>query len=358
MVHRGYFIITDITGYTAYLTKSELDHAQEILKSLFEAQIDNIQPPLVVSNFQGDAILSYVPEESFVQNQILIELVEDIYFAFSRKRELMQFNTTCSCNACKNISGLDLKIFVHYGDYLLQQIAEKEELVGSDVILTHRMMKNKVIEQTGIRAYALFTEAAAESLDLDTFCPDLKLYKDNYEHVGEVNMFVHSLKSQWEKEKEKIRNVVTKDEAWVSFEIEINAPPAVVWDYLTEIDIKSKMLGFSIGGRTDDLGGRIGVESSFHCAHGDLEFRYKVLDWKAFEYFTCYESGPNGLIFDNTYHFTPTENGTLFANYVRIPETGPVEESQELMQNIWNQAFPNIKPFIEQASSQSAPQTD
>ena len=355
MVQKGYFIITDISGYTAYLTKSELDHAQEILKSLFDAQLENIKPPLVVSNFQGDAILSYVPEDSFLQNQILIELIEDIYFGFSRKLELMQFNTSCTCNACKNISGLDLKIFVHYGDFMLQQVAEKEELVGSDVILAHRMMKNKVIEQTGIQAYALFTEKAAESLELGTLCPALRPYQDNYEHVGEVNMFVHCLKTQWGKEKEKTRNVVTKEEAWVSFEIEINAPPAVVWDYLTKSDMKLKMLGFSVGGRTDDLGGRIGVDSSFHCAHGDLEFRYKVLDWKAFEYFTCYETGPNDLIYDNTYHFSPTETGTLFANYVRIPESGPIEESQETMQNIWDQAFPNIKPFIEQAYSESTP---
>lgn len=355
MVQKGYFIITDITGYTAYLTKSELDHAQEILKSLFDAQVENIKPPLVISNVQGDAILSYAPEDSFLQPQTLLELIEDIYFSFSRKRELMQFNTTCTCNACKNIAGLDLKIVVHYGDYILQQLADREELVGSDVILAHRMMKNQVIEHTGIHAYALFTEKAAESLELGTFCTDLKPYKDDYEHVGEVNMLVNCLKTQCEREKEKTRNVVTKEEAWGSIEVEIDAPPAVVWDYLTKIDIKLQMLGFSEGGRTDELGGRVGVESSFHCAHGDLEFRYRVMDWKAFEYFTCYESGPQGLVYDNTYHCTPTETGTLFANYVRLPESGPVEETQELMQSIWNQAFPNLKPFIEQAISQSAP---
>ena len=71
MVQKGYFIITDITGYTAYLTKSELDHAHEILKSLFDAQIENIKPPLVVSNFQGDAILSYAPEDIFLQKQTI-----------------------------------------------------------------------------------------------------------------------------------------------------------------------------------------------------------------------------------------------------------------------------------------------
>jgi hypothetical protein len=292
-----------------------------------------------------------VPEDGFLQKQTLIELIEEIYFAFTRTRELMKFNTSCICKACKNIPSLDLKIFIHYGDYMLQKMAGREELMGSDVILAHRMMKNQVAEQTGIRAYALFTEKAAAALELDTFCTELKSYTDSYEHVGEVNMLVHCLKTQWEKEQEKTRNVVTKEEAWVGFEIEIDVPSSFVWYYLTLIDIKLQMLGFSEGGRTDDLGGRIREESSFHCAHGDLEFRYKVVDWNPFKYFTCYETGPNGVVYDNTYHLIPTETGTLFANYVRTPESGPIEETQALMQNIWDQAFPKLKPFMEQAFS-------
>ena len=72
MIKNGFFIITDINGYTAYLSKSELDHAHEILLSLYEAQISAIEPPLVISNFQGDAILIYVPEDTFLQKQILL----------------------------------------------------------------------------------------------------------------------------------------------------------------------------------------------------------------------------------------------------------------------------------------------
>ncbi|HSH03150.1 MAG TPA: DUF2652 domain-containing protein [Anaerolineae bacterium] len=351
MIKKGYFIITDISGYTAYLTQSELDHAYEILQSLYDAQIEMITPPMVISNFQGDAILSYIPEETFMQKQMVLEIVEKIYFAFTRKRELMAFNTNCTCNACKNINQLDLKIFIHYGQYLLQNLAGRQELVGSDVILAHRMMKNSVIEQTNIHAYALFTEMAANSLQLAQLCPDLKHYQDNYEHIGNVDMLVHCLQTEWKKEKAKSRNVVTKEEAWVSFEIDIDAPPAIVWDYLTKIDVKLEMLGFSEGGRTDDLGGRIGEESSFHCAHGEIEFRYQVIDWKPFEYFTCYETGPTGVVYDNTYHLFSTETGTILANYVRLPISGPesgsIEESQQVLQGIWNHAFPLVKPFIE-----------
>jgi len=53
---QGFFINTDISGYTEYLTGSELDHAHEILQSLFDAQLANIKFPLQISGFRGDAI--------------------------------------------------------------------------------------------------------------------------------------------------------------------------------------------------------------------------------------------------------------------------------------------------------------
>jgi hypothetical protein len=61
------------------------------------------------------------------------------------------------------------------------------------------MMKNKVVEQTGLAAYALFTKTAADSLDLEAMGDDLIVYQDSYEHVGTVDMYVHNLKAQWEK---------------------------------------------------------------------------------------------------------------------------------------------------------------
>jgi len=32
MAKKGYFILTDISGYTEFLTRSELDHAQDALR--------------------------------------------------------------------------------------------------------------------------------------------------------------------------------------------------------------------------------------------------------------------------------------------------------------------------------------
>jgi hypothetical protein len=108
MAQKGYFILTDISGYTEYLTESELEHAHETLQSLFDAQLANIKFPLKISGFRGDAIFIYTPEACFVNPQSFLETLENLYIVFAETLRQMQFNTTCQCRACKNIGKLDL----------------------------------------------------------------------------------------------------------------------------------------------------------------------------------------------------------------------------------------------------------
>src|SRR5258708_14030178 len=209
MASEGFFIITDISGYTEYLTRSELDHANEILQGLFEAKLAKIKHPLISSGFGGDAIFMYVPGTNFVQAQSLLESIENLYVVFARTLEQMQYRTTCRCRACSNMSILDLKMCIHYGEYLVQKLGDREELLGADVIVPHRMLKNSVTEKTGVRSYAIFTAAAAEVLDLTTMCANLEEHTETYEHLGEVRMFVYDLRPIWEKAKIRKEMVIS-----------------------------------------------------------------------------------------------------------------------------------------------------
>src|SRR5881275_2406729 len=108
MKQQGYLIITDISGYTGFLTQAELEHAHDILDNLFKTLLANINPPLMVSKLEGDAIFAFSPSGSFIQGQTLLESIENIYFAFGTALENMRINTTCTCTACRNIPSLDL----------------------------------------------------------------------------------------------------------------------------------------------------------------------------------------------------------------------------------------------------------
>ncbi|HXQ32739.1 MAG TPA: hypothetical protein VN843_01835, partial [Anaerolineales bacterium] len=76
MANKGYFILTDISGYTEFLTKSELDHAQDALQNLFDVQLAHIKYPFVISGFRGDAIFMYVPETNICEPQTILEALE------------------------------------------------------------------------------------------------------------------------------------------------------------------------------------------------------------------------------------------------------------------------------------------
>jgi hypothetical protein len=147
-----------------YLSQSELEHAQQTLT--LELLIEHTRPPLVISRLAGDAVISYGLRDNFFQGQTFVEVIEDTYVAFRKAINLMALNNTCQCNACTNITNLDLKFFVHYGAFTVQRLGDHNELLGSDVNLIHRLLKNHVTEETGFRAYTLYTDDAVRQLGL------------------------------------------------------------------------------------------------------------------------------------------------------------------------------------------------
>lgn len=347
MANKGFFIITDISGYTEYLTGSELDHANEILQSLFDIQLKAVKHPFLISGFRGDAIFMYVPETHFVQSQSFLEALENFYIVFVETLQQMQYNTTCTCRACKNMGMLDLKMCTHYGEYLVQKLGDREELLGADVIVPHRMLKNHVIEKTGIKSYSLFSDVAAQKLNLIEYCDSLVPHSETYEHLGEVPMCVHDLRPVWERYQAKTRRFVDAEEAWVKAEVDTPFPAALIWEFLTDPNLETGFLHYDYGERTDDLGGRVREGSGFHCAHGDLHVYSKILDWKPFEYYTL-EQSVLGLSYVSTRRLIPTEQGTRVAVYLTQPRENSSDEVRQMLQSAMNEGYAGLRSYIEQ----------
>src|SRR5215813_8269008 len=160
----GYLVLADISGYTSFLAGTELEHSHEILSDLLELIIHSFKPLLTMSKLEGDAVFAYASETKIPRGETLLELIEATYVAFKDHLDQTAHRTTCTCEACRRIPTLDLKFIVHHGDYVLQRVAEVTELVGSDVNLAHRLMKNHISEETGWRAYAMFSERALEHM--------------------------------------------------------------------------------------------------------------------------------------------------------------------------------------------------
>ena len=106
-------------------------------------------------------------------------LTERCYFGFRRRRRDVRQATSCECNACSRIPDLDLKFVVHHGEAIVQKVAGRQELLGSDVIVVHRLLKNEVVERLDIGAYALITQAC-----IDVSAPRTRREKALMEHIG------------------------------------------------------------------------------------------------------------------------------------------------------------------------------
>ena len=347
MAKKGYFILTDISGYTEFLTKSELDHAQETLQSLFDVQLAHIQHPLMISGFRGDAIFMYVPETNFCDPQTLLESLEGLYFVFADTLRQMIHNTTCPCRACQNIKNLDLKMVIHYGEYVIQKLGSHEELLGADVIVPHRMLKNHVTEQTGIESYALFSEAAAEALKLRELAYPLATHTETYEHLGEVKMQVLDLHKVWEREQDKKRFVVSPEDAWIHLQWDAPYPPVVLWEYVTNLKIEFRAQGYDVVERTDALGGRMQPESTYHCAHGEAQFFTTILDWKPFDYVSQrLETG--GLILTHTRRIIPQGSGSRLTIDVERPPSGATEEARQYVMGAYIEIGKKFMKLLEE----------
>jgi uncharacterized protein YndB with AHSA1/START domain len=352
MAKKGYFILTDISGYTEFLTRSELDHAQDALQNLFDVQLAHIKHPFVISGFRGDAIFMYIPETNVCEPQTILESLENLYFVFADALRQMIYNTTCTCRACRNMSGLDLKMVIHYGEYVIQKLGDREELLGADVIVPHRMLKNNVIEQTGIESYALFSDAAAEASKLSQLAYPLVPHSEVYAHIGEVKMQVLDLRKVWEREQEKHRFTVTPEEAWLTFEWYSPRPPSLVWEYLTTPRLEQQWAGYDLVERTDSLGGRFQPDTTYHCAHGEIHFFNKILDWKPLEYVSLEQNISIGIKLIQTRHVHESPSGTKIIFYVLQPDHPVPEELKNVVIGAYNQAAAGLIKMLDSDFSQ------
>jgi hypothetical protein len=304
----GLLLIADITGYTMFLSASELEHAQEILSTLLNGLIDHTRPPFVISRTAGDAVISYAAGQTSLLGQTFVEILEDTYITFRRAIELMVLNNTCKCAACRNVSALDLKFFVHYGQFALQTLGDHVELVGNDVNLIHRLMKNSIVEDTGIRAYVVYTAAAVDALGLAEMASSMTPHQESYDHLGVVDLFVEDLHPVWEARRAETDVDIAPGEVLVTVDREFPLPPHLMWDFMSRPAFRASLFGAISQTTTNRHGGRIAPGTEIHCDHGDSVTVQRILTWRPFEM----------MLIENQ---TPVPGATCYFRYTLIPST-------------------------------------
>jgi hypothetical protein len=188
----GILALADISGFTAFVTATELEHGPPIIADLLEVVMDRLAPPLEIQEVEGDAVFAIGADRVLGPPSVLLDALDRAFVAFRNRRRTLAADESCSCRACRSVGDLDLKIVVHHGQFLRQMVGDRSQVAGRNVILAHRLLKNGGAGQGG---YLLLTEAALRWADVDPTRAGLAAHTERYEHFGDVRYFVRDLES-------------------------------------------------------------------------------------------------------------------------------------------------------------------
>ena len=154
---RAVLLIADIGGYTEYMSehRMSLAHAEVNTARMLEKMID-AAPGFDLIEIEGDAAFLSRQADGDGTDSTMAEILQAataMHRAFHLERQYVTANL-CPCAGCKGAADLKLKFVAHIGDVATQTIRERIKLVGIDVILVHRLLKNPV----GIPEYVLLSE--------------------------------------------------------------------------------------------------------------------------------------------------------------------------------------------------------
>lgn len=154
---RSLLLIADIGGYTEYMRshRMSLAHAEVNTARLLEKIIDAV-PDFDLIEIEGDAAF-LVRRADTLDRDATVDLVFQAAMAMHREFHLERHyvaTNLCPCASCTQADNLKLKFVAHIGEAATQTIRQRRKLVGIDVILVHRMLKNPV----NVPEYLLLSE--------------------------------------------------------------------------------------------------------------------------------------------------------------------------------------------------------
>jgi uncharacterized protein DUF2652/polyketide cyclase/dehydrase/lipid transport protein len=302
----GFLLIADITGYTAYLARGEIEHAPTIAGDLLETVIGRLEPPFRLAKFEGDAAFLWV-EDGRAEGSLLLDAIEAAYVAFRRRLRSITQATTCECNACQRAPQLDLKFFVHHGQYVRSRIAGRDELAGASIIIVHRLLKGATAAKLhsadgSASGFAVFSADSLGKLGVEPAALGLAEGSESIEHLGEVVTFTQDLEDRWQAETALRRLGGGVQEPIFDVTVDVAAPASATWAHLTSPALRPGWEGLI---RIEETApdGRRGIGTTSRCVTGVLATLEEIVDWQPFEH----------------------------AGYrVTVPDLGPIETTYDL----------------------------
>jgi hypothetical protein len=183
----GFLVLADISGFTEFLTTTEIEHGPVIITELLEEVIRRIAPPLEIHAIEGDAVFAVGPNGNVLPPASLRAVLREAFAGFRDKQRQLVADDSCDCRCCRNVDKLRLKAIGHHGAFVEHTIGGRTQITGPSVILAHRMLKNGVKDSDD---YTLLTRPALDYMELDPLHLGLTPHTERYEHFGDVECYI------------------------------------------------------------------------------------------------------------------------------------------------------------------------
>lgn len=243
-MEKATIFIPDISGFTEFISQTEIEHSAHIIIELMEELIASNDLGFYLSEVEGDALLYYrtgdTPSKQEMEQQCL-----KMFKAFHTRLRLLERDTICQCGACQTASNLSIKFIVHAGNLHEVSIAHFTKGAGVDMIIAHRLLKNQVPGDE----YILFSDDFIKANSETTTTSNLKWTTNSeaYPAIGAVPYQYTLLEGVKKtippappKANPSLENILPNDS---TITVEIKAP--ILQVYQTLIDVEKRLLWVS-----------------------------------------------------------------------------------------------------------------
>lgn len=268
MATEGTFVLADIGGYTKFLTGVGITHAKETIEHLLNRLIERKDKRWKVANVMGDCVFFYSETPEGAENTF--RLLRGLHEEFQDAQQDIASGSTCRCGACDRTEDLSLKFVVHAGEFEVQNIGGRKELIGQDIIVATRLLKNSV----PVREYAISTPAAgglAEAAGATEHAG-----RDELESLGPMEYSYIDLGPVRDAYQKSKSFHVTPEMSGLTVSAEIDAPSHVVWDAVSKLE-KRKVWQVTISKMEHIQGAPDSVGEVHSCVHGNKKFVHATI---------------------------------------------------------------------------------
>lgn len=183
----AFFCVPDITGFTKFIATADINFSKELIPALLRKLIDCNTLKMKIGEIEGDAIFFYktgrLPSVGKVAEQC-----KALYKTFSDFINSLEQNDPENFNLYLADSQLGLKIIIHHGHISTANIKGRIKLLGEDVIIAHKLLKNGIYDFNYILLTDKYLSKIRDRQNLEQWFhwEELRAGSETYDYIGEV----------------------------------------------------------------------------------------------------------------------------------------------------------------------------